>query len=156
MTRIFHHKRMRLLDLEKPLFVRRKMTAGGREWDDHEEFKWMLHGISAQTVGMLFRQRRISHFKEGDFTTPLTTTESDARQAEVYADPLTDADGLRLDGPTVEEWVAAGYLARVYPPNGYRMRKSPGLTKLQNELVEMDEKEWTERDCAIITADPVE
>lgn len=31
---------------------------------------------------------------------------------------------LREDGPTVGEWVAAGYLAANYPPNGYAARSS--------------------------------
>lgn len=30
-----------------------------------------------------------------------------------------DAKGLRTDGPTIEEWVAANYLAEHYPPEGY-------------------------------------
>ncbi|YP_010115326.1 hypothetical protein PBC5_gp09 [Sinorhizobium phage PBC5] len=33
-------------------------------------------------------------------------------------------DGLRLDGPTVEEYVAAGYQAANYPPNGYAARST--------------------------------
>jgi len=28
-------------------------------------------------------------------------------------------EGLRLDGPTVAQWVAEGYKASTYPPNGY-------------------------------------
>ena len=33
--------------------------------------------------------------------------------------PPVDADGLRLDGPTLAEFVAAGYSAENYPPEGY-------------------------------------
>lgn len=33
--------------------------------------------------------------------------------------------GLRLDCPTVAEWVEAGYLAMNYPPEGYASRSSP-------------------------------
>lgn len=36
-----------------------------------------------------------------------------------------DADGLRLDGPTVAEYVAAGYKASAYPPEGYASRSTP-------------------------------
>ncbi|WP_251962279.1 HeH/LEM domain-containing protein [Pseudomonas sp. Marseille-Q5299] len=28
-------------------------------------------------------------------------------------------EGLRLDGPTVAQWMAEGYKASAYPPNGY-------------------------------------
>ncbi|MBD1602083.1 HeH/LEM domain-containing protein [Pseudomonas typographi] len=34
------------------------------------------------------------------------------------------ADGLRLDGPTVAEYVAAGYQASAYPPEGYASRST--------------------------------
>lgn len=30
-----------------------------------------------------------------------------------------NAQGLRTDGPTVEQWVKAGYWAEHYPPEGY-------------------------------------
>lgn len=33
--------------------------------------------------------------------------------------------GLRQDGPTVAEFVAAGYKAAAYPPEGYASRSSP-------------------------------
>ncbi|MFK3945625.1 HeH/LEM domain-containing protein [Pseudomonas fulva] len=35
-----------------------------------------------------------------------------------------DGDGLRQDGPTVGEFVAAGYQASGYPPEGYASRSS--------------------------------
>ncbi|WP_052199985.1 HeH/LEM domain-containing protein [Pseudomonas fluorescens] len=35
-----------------------------------------------------------------------------------------DANGLKLDGPTVAEFVEAGYLAVNYPPEGYASRSS--------------------------------
>ncbi|AEA70183.1 Conserved hypothetical protein [Pseudomonas brassicacearum subsp. brassicacearum NFM421] len=35
-----------------------------------------------------------------------------------------DADGLRTDGPTVAEYVAAGYKASNYPPEGYASRST--------------------------------
>ncbi|QOE32739.1 hypothetical protein CPT_Mano_006 [Achromobacter phage Mano] len=40
----------------------------------------------------------------------------------------TDKDAptqLRTDGPTVAEYVAAGYLAKNYPPAGYEARSTP-------------------------------
>ena len=35
-----------------------------------------------------------------------------------------DASGLKLDGPTIAEFVASGYLALNYPPEGYASRSS--------------------------------
>lgn len=35
-----------------------------------------------------------------------------------------DANGLKLDGPTIAEFVSAGYLAVNYPPEGYASRSS--------------------------------
>lgn len=35
-----------------------------------------------------------------------------------------DANGLKLDGPTIAEFVAAGYLAVNYPPEGYVSRST--------------------------------
>lgn len=35
-----------------------------------------------------------------------------------------NAQGLREDGPTVAEWVEAGYPAATYPPAGYSLRSS--------------------------------
>ena len=34
-------------------------------------------------------------------------------------------DSLRHDGPTVAEWVSAGYPASTYPPEGYASRSTP-------------------------------
>lgn len=41
--------------------------------------------------------------------------------------PLTEpmAPQLREDGPTIEEWIAAGYPPGVYPPPGYAARSTP-------------------------------
>lgn len=35
-----------------------------------------------------------------------------------------DTNGLKLDGPTIAEFLAAGYLAVNYPPEGYASRSS--------------------------------
>lgn len=35
-----------------------------------------------------------------------------------------DANGLKLNGPTIAEFVGAGYLAVNYPPEGYASRSS--------------------------------
>jgi len=39
--------------------------------------------------------------------------------------PTVNSEGLRLDGPTIAEFVAAGYLAANYPPTGYASRSTP-------------------------------
>lgn len=40
-----------------------------------------------------------------------------------------DSEGLRTDGPTIEEWVKAGYPADNYPPRGYAEKPSQGLNE---------------------------
>ncbi|KQQ60150.1 hypothetical protein ASF84_05440 [Pseudomonas sp. Leaf127] len=53
-----------------------------------------------------------------------------------------DGDGLRLDGPTVSEFVAAGYKASNYPPQGYASRSTADeieqALKLEQEAPETD------------------
>lgn len=39
-------------------------------------------------------------------------------------DGASDPQPLRTDGPTLAEWVAAGYLAEKYPPDGYAVREA--------------------------------
>lgn len=46
-------------------------------------------------------------------------------------EPEFNGDGLQLGGPTVEEWVVAGYNADNYPPQGYASVFSPGFVALQ-------------------------
>lgn len=36
-----------------------------------------------------------------------------------------EGDGLQSDGPTVADYVAAGYKASAYPPHGYASRSTP-------------------------------
>lgn len=48
-------------------------------------------------------------------------------------EPEYDANGLRLDGPTLETWVKAGYQADTYPPAEYAEVPSPGLTAFRME-----------------------
>lgn len=51
-------------------------------------------------------------------------------------------DGLRLDGPTIAEFVAAGYKASSYPPEGYASRSTDDevaeARKLEQEAPETD------------------
>jgi hypothetical protein len=41
-------------------------------------------------------------------------------------DPPRNTEGLRTDGPSIEEYVAADYGAASYPPSGYAPVDSPG------------------------------
>lgn len=43
-------------------------------------------------------------------------------------DPPRDDQGLRTDGPTFEEWIAAGYTGDAYPPAGYAETPTEGLS----------------------------
>lgn len=47
---------------------------------------------------------------------------SNSKPAEVVTAPE-----LRQDGPTIEEYVRAGYPAKNYPPAGWAEKDSPGL-----------------------------
>lgn len=38
-------------------------------------------------------------------------------------------DKLKTDGPTIEEWVANGYKAKDYPPEGYASRSDDSKIK---------------------------
>lgn len=51
-----------------------------------------------------------------------------------------DTQGLKMDGPTLEEWVKAGYDAENYPPRGYAEKPSAGLTKLRKQQAADAEK----------------
>ena len=41
---------------------------------------------------------------------------------------VTEESVLRNDGPTLEEFMAAGYHAEAYPPQGYAPKESAGMT----------------------------
>ncbi|RWP31814.1 hypothetical protein [Mesorhizobium sp.] len=47
------------------------------------------------------------------------------KKAGLIGDIPLDTPSLRDDGPTVGEYVAAGYLASIYPPKGYASRSTP-------------------------------
>ena len=57
----------------------------------------------------------------------------DGAPAEARKAPPLDGNGLRLDGPTLEEWTAAGYKPEGYPPVDYAEKPSPALTKFREE-----------------------
>lgn len=62
--------------------------------------------------------------------------------------PPLDADGLKLGGPTIEEWVKAGYKPENYPPQGWAIKPSPGLDKFLKEQMEAAAKKEAEEKAA--------
>lgn len=59
--------------------------------------------------------------------------------------PTTNAEGLRLDGPTIVEFVKAGYKAEAYPPQGF----AEVLTDDEKELVKMALGEYRQSKFAV-------
>jgi hypothetical protein len=95
---------------------------------------WRELGVGLYVVQGWFRQRLVSHERR-DQTPRLNSGMS---EEGVDTLPLTTPTGLRLDGPTVEEWVANGYLPEHYEQSfrdgmlcGFAIKASPGLTALR-------------------------
>lgn len=53
--------------------------------------------------------------------------------------PAAEDIPLRTDGPTLEEFVDAGYSQEVYPPSGYAAKESPGLEAYRALVASMTE-----------------
>jgi hypothetical protein len=68
------------------------------------------------------REELERHAAAGYF--PLPEEKHLAANAEPAKPPVNE-EGLRLDGPTLEEYVKAGYKAESYPPKGYAAKPSP-------------------------------
>lgn len=75
---------------------------------------------------------------------PVVDHEKEALKAELAAlkeslsiKKQTAAAALKTDGPTVQQWIAAGYKAKDYPPPGYTA-KSPD--EEVNALIEAEEE----------------
>lgn len=58
------------------------------------------------------------------------TVEADD-EGDIKADPPEASGALQDGGPTLEEYVAAGYKAENYPPKGFKPVPSDGLTRYQ-------------------------
>lgn len=54
--------------------------------------------------------------------------------------PVLAEEKLREDGPSLEQYVKAGYNAEGYPPKGYAPKNSPGWQKLKKEREEAAKK----------------
>src|SRR3990167_10207110 len=109
----------RLFDPHPPLYCRRELTEGGHTFGIGDEFPWEQLGLRPEHVLPLFRHRHVGHDRLVDEEKP----DGVAPEAEA----LTDESGNRLDGPTIEEWVGAGYLPEPYPPRGWAIKPSDGL-----------------------------
>jgi len=88
---------------------------------------WFLRGPAsadqialAQSVGRTIRDPNA--YRVGDFIEQADGVAGDAPAAYLKAYEMIEM--LRTDGPTVAEFVAAGYLAAGYPPEGYESRSS--------------------------------
>lgn len=55
----------------------------------------------------------------------LSQADFERLEAKGAVRPAADGDGLRADGPTIADYVAAGYKASSYPPHGYVSRSTP-------------------------------
>lgn len=55
----------------------------------------------------------------------LSQADFERLEAKGAVRPAADGDGLRQDGPTIAEYMAAGYKASSYPPHGYVSRSTP-------------------------------
>lgn len=55
----------------------------------------------------------------------LSQADFERLEAKGAVRPAADGDGLRADGPTIADYVAAGYKASSYPPHGYVARSTP-------------------------------
>ncbi len=75
-----------------------------------------------------------------------------AKPKEDPKSPPVDEKGMRLDGPTLEEYVKAGYKPEHYPPEGYAEKDSPALQELrasqEAEKKSAAEKAEAEKDAA--------
>lgn len=104
----------RKFDPTQPVYTRRAMTTHGQKFEPRDQIPWQSMGIQLRTMQAWYRLRRISHDPGGD-----------AR----YERRLVNSKGERTDGPTIEEWVAVGYLPENYPPPGWAVRESAGYTQ---------------------------
>lgn len=66
-----------------------------------------------------------------------------AAPKKVEAAPLLDANGLKLGGPALEEYVKAGYPAEKYPPEGFAPVASKPAGKPPAGKPEAAKTPWT-------------
>lgn len=66
-----------------------------------------------------------------DQTAPMTPEQ----QAEYLRNVVDPATGLRVDGPTIEEYVERGDTPNTYPPHSFAAKDSPGWVEEQARRV---------------------
>jgi hypothetical protein len=69
-----------------------------------------------------FRRRLLAEVVGAEEADAVTPRESESMPA--WAAGLDD-QGRRTDGPTLDEWITAGYKAEFYPPHGYAPKGVP-------------------------------
>lgn len=93
----------------------RVTIAGGHGFDETDDSyrRRLIASVSgAEAAGAMSQPADIVQEAKGD--------------EEPAAEPESSkAPELKQDGPTVEEWVLAGYHADAYPPEGYASRSTP-------------------------------
>lgn len=90
------------------------------------------HGEVTAAIAPLSQERRAFYGRHGViFRAEGDAAEKPARRARSPKKPQPEVpqtdvpQPLRTDGPTVAEFVAAGFLASEYPPQGYAARSTP-------------------------------
>lgn len=130
MNRYSKIRTKRLLDLSRPLYVRRRMTTRGHSFGMGEKLPWQEIGVSQRSIERWFRLRIVSHEPGGDQRPGRNYDQKEIDRRE----GRTDADGLRLDGPTLEEFTIAGYPPESYPPEGWAARPSAAYDAYLEQL----------------------
>ena len=87
--------------------------------------------------------RVVETTQPGDANRTFAPAHEPSSQGDGHAGSDEPAQLLRTDGPTLEEFVAAGYFAVDYPPTGYAPKPSAALTRFTatGELPTADELE---------------
>lgn len=116
-TKIRLHRTAPRLEME-PFFQGRRVRIGetidvaDEDYINNKEFfdKWVSFGVF-----------------EVETSLGIEKNNSDRRD-------LFNAEGLRLDGPTFEQWVEASYPPEAYPPKEYAEKPSEGLRAYRESL----------------------
>ena len=129
----------RVLNVRRPLFVGRRLSVGSDP--DTGEQKFLEPGtpfdpstVSAMRLRTLFSNRYLTHDEPGSGAQgPGQRTGVRARHGRDWDSwqPQLDENGVVTNGPTLEEFTAAGYPEERYPPVGYHPVASPALEALR-------------------------
>lgn len=84
-----------------------------------------------------FTGNSLTHTHDGKHVATGDVVELNDTQAQAWADKFVKVEdvaeshpaGLQPNGPTIEEYVAAGYVADNYPPDGFAAVESEGLSR---------------------------